>query len=247
MGRKIIPREASGHGILKFPIWPNGRKHKPGQNDDQTYAKARERMVTEQLVARGISDERVLEAMQRVPRHLFVEEALRFQAYGDHALPIGEGQTISQPFIVALTCQTLSLKGTERVLEIGTGSGYQAAILAELVEKVYTIERLKGLGADAREVLDSLSYHNVVGRISDGTLGWPEESPFDAIVIAACAPEIPAPMKDQLAEGGRMVVPVGEVDEQVLLRVTKTAGKFEVEGLSGCVFVRLIGKHGWAA
>jgi protein-L-isoaspartate(D-aspartate) O-methyltransferase len=202
-------------------------------------------MVVEQLVARGIADERVLEAMRRVPRHVFVEEALRFRAYGDHPLPIGEGQTISQPYIVALTCQALSLQGAERVLEVGTGSGYQAAILAELAEKVYTIERLKPMGMRARERLDSLGYHNVVGRIGDGSLGWPEESPFDAIVVAASAPEIPVPLKEQLAAGGRMVVPVGEADEQMLLKVAREEGDFKVEALTACVFVKLLGKHGW--
>ncbi|MFQ5911928.1 MAG: protein-L-isoaspartate(D-aspartate) O-methyltransferase [Nitrospinota bacterium] len=202
-------------------------------------------MVAEQLVARGITDERVLEAMRRVPRHVFVEEALRFRAYGDHPLPIGEGQTISQPYIVALTLQALCLQGTERVLEVGTGSGYQAAVLAGLAEKVYTIERLKVLGARARDALDSLGYHNVVGRISDGSLGWPEESPFDAIVVAASTPEVPAPLKEQLAVGGRMVVPVGEADEQVLLQMVKEDGDFKVEMLSPCVFVKLLGKHGW--
>lgn len=202
-------------------------------------------MVEEQLVARGITDKCVLGAMRRVPRHLFVEQALRFRAYGDYPLPIGEGQTISQPFMVALTCQAIRLTGTERVLEVGTGSGYQAAVLAELAEKVYTIERLKSLGLRAREVLDSLGYHNVATRVSDGSLGWPEESPFDAIVVAASAPDIPAPLRDQLAAEGRMVIPVGEPEEQVLLRVVREGGGFLRDQLSACVFVKLLGKHGW--
>ncbi len=230
---------------MKFQFWPNGRRSGKGRGDANTYAKERKRMVADQLVARGIKDERVLEAMWRVPRHAFVEEALRFRAYGDHPLPIGGGQTISQPFIVALTCQALALEGSERVLEVGTGSGYQAAVLAEMVEKVYTIERLKALGAGAREVLDSLGYHNVVGRVSDGSIGWPGESPFDAIVVAASALEVPRPLKEQLADGGRMVVPVGETEEQILLRVVKEGGEFRMKNLSACVFVKLVGKHGW--
>ncbi len=231
---------------MKLPFLSDNRRG-DGREDPKTYAKERERMVRDQLAERGITDIRVLDAMRRVPRHLMVEEALRFRAHGDHPLPIGEGQTISQPFIVALTCQALSLRGTERVLEIGTGSGYQTAILAELAEKVYTIERLKSLGSRARERLEALGHHNVAGRIADGSLGWPEESPFDAIVVAASSPEVPAPLKDQLAEGGRLVIPIGEVDEQALVRITKERGESRLENLSTCVFVKLVGKHGWKA
>ncbi len=232
---------------MKLPFLSNNRRRENGREDPQAYAKERERMVRDQLAERGITDIRVLDAMRRVPRHLMVEEALRFRAYQDHPLPIGEGQTISQPFIVALTCQALSLRGAERVLEIGTGSGYQTAILAELVEKVYTIERLKSLGTRARDQLEALGHHNVAGRIADGTLGWPEESPFDAIVVAASSPEVPAPLKEQLAEGGRMVIPIGKADEQDLVRVTKERGETRLEKLSDCVFVKLVGKHGWKA
>ncbi len=232
---------------MKIPFWSDGRRRGDGREDPNAYAKERERMVRDQLVARGITDGRVVEAMRRVPRHLMVEEALRFRAYGDHPLPIGEGQTISQPFIVALTCQALSLQGGERVLEIGTGSGYQTAILAELAEKVYTIERIKSLGTRARERLDALGHHNVAGRIADGSLGWPEESPFDAIVVAASSPEVPVPLKEQLTEGGRLVIPIGEANEQDLVRVTKERGEWKLEKLSACVFVKLVGKHGWEA
>ena len=231
---------------MKIPFLSDNRRG-DGREDPKAYAKERERMVRDQLAERGITDIRVLDAMRRVPRHLMVEEALRFRAYDDHPLPIGEGQTISQPFIVALTCQALSLRGAERVLEIGTGSGYQTAILAELAEKVYTIERLKSLGSRARERLEALGHHNVAGRIADGSLGWPEESPFDAIVVAASSPEVPAPLKEQLAEGGRLVIPIGEVDEQALVRITKERGESRLENLSACVFVKLVGKHGWKA
>jgi protein-L-isoaspartate(D-aspartate) O-methyltransferase len=207
--------------------------------------RARLRMVDEQLAARGIKDRRVLSAMGRVPRHLFVEEALRDSAYGDHALPIGEQQTISQPYMVALMTETLALKGSERVLEIGTGSGYQTAVLAELAAKVYSIERIDSLAAKARRLLASLGYRNVQIKVFDGTYGWKEEAPFDAILVTAGSPEIPMPLTEQLKEGGRMVIPVGERTTQVLKKVTKTSAGIEVTSLTGCVFVPLIGSHGW--
>lgn len=207
--------------------------------------RARLRMVDEQLAARGIKDRRVLSAMGRVPRHRFVEEALQSRAYDDHALPIGEGQTISQPFMVALMTETLGLKGPEKVLEIGTGSGYQTAVLAELAAKVYSIERIVPLAVKAQRLLASLGYRNVNVKVFDGTYGWKEASPFDAILVTAGSPEIPMPLAEQLKEGGRMVIPVGDRTTQVLKKVTKTSAGLEVTALTGCVFVPLIGGHGW--
>jgi protein-L-isoaspartate(D-aspartate) O-methyltransferase len=207
--------------------------------------KAREKMVREQLIPRGIVDPRVLNAMRRVPRHLFIEEALQGEAYKDYPVPIGEHQTISQPYIVALMTQALELQGPERVLEIGTGCGYQTAILAELARKVYSIERIRSLSHKARRMMDLLKYFNVVLKVNDGTQGWPEESPFDAIIITAAAPGIPAPLKDQLAPRGRMVIPVGDRYSQSLLKIVKTEDGFQEEDLGGVRFVSLIGQHGW--
>ncbi|MBI3812550.1 MAG: protein-L-isoaspartate(D-aspartate) O-methyltransferase [Nitrospirae bacterium] len=211
------------------------------------YERARLKMVDEQLVARGIKDPRVLSAMGRVPRHLFIEEALRDRAYGDHALPIGERQTISQPYMVALMTEALELKGSERVLEIGTGSGYQTAVLAELAARIYSIERIAGLADKARWVLASLGYRNVAVKIFDGTYGWKDQSPFDAILVTAGSPEVPPPLLEQLKEGGRMLIPVGDRTTQVLKKVTKTPAGVEQSSLTGCVFVPLIGGHGWVA
>jgi len=207
--------------------------------------RARLRMVETQLITRGIRDTRVLEAMRTVPRHLFVEEALQEQAYNDYPLPIGEKQTISQPYMVALMTEALDLKGGERVLEIGTGSGYQAAILSRLCEKVYSIERFSTLAARARKTLDSLNYSNVVIRIGDGTMGWKEEAPFDGIIVTAAAPSIPEPLLEQLSLDGRMVVPVGGVFSQVLLKVIKTKEGIKRLDMGGCRFVKLVGRYGW--
>ncbi len=209
------------------------------------YVKERERMVEVQLRKRGITDERVLAAMGRVPRHLFVEEALRDQAYGDRPLPIGAGQTISQPYMVAIMCQLLALIGTEKVLEVGTGSGYQAAVLAELARKVYTVERIAFLAARARQTLESLNYTNILVKVGDGTVGWSEEGPFDRVIVAAAAPEVPGPLFQQLTEGGRAVVPVGDAHGQTLYVIEKINGQMRVSTDVGCVFVRLIGKYGW--
>jgi protein-L-isoaspartate(D-aspartate) O-methyltransferase len=209
------------------------------------YERARMRMVDEQITGRGIRDPRVISAMGRVPRHLFVEEALRDRAYGDHALPIGERQTISQPYMVAFMTESLELRGSERVLEIGTGSGYQAAVLAELAAHVYSIERIEALATRARLLLDSLRYRNVTIKVYDGTYGWKSESPFDAILVTAGSPEVPIPLTEQLKDGGRMLIPVGDRTTQVLKKVTRTAGRIEVASLTGCVFVPLIGGHGW--
>ena len=208
---------------------------------------ARERMVESQIAARGIRDQRLLEAMKKVPRHLFVDEALWDQAYGDFPLPIGQGQTISQPYIVARMTQELGLKGHEKVLEIGTGSGYQTAILAELADKVYSVERIPGLLPRAKKVLDQLGYHNVLIKLDDGTWGWKEHAPFDAIIVTAGTPVIPEPLLEQLKDPGVMVVPVGDEYSQTLTRITKKNGKIETTYLEGVRFVKLIGDHGWRA
>lgn len=209
------------------------------------FDKERNLMVEEQLITRGIKDQRVLAAMRKVPRHEFMPEALRLQAYGDHAMPIGEGQTISQPYIVALMTELLGLTGTERVLEIGTGSGYQAAVLAELCQKVYTVERVKPLADKARANLDRLGYRSVAMKVFDGTYGWKDMAPFDAIIVTAASPSIPQPLVDQLKERGVLVVPVGERYSQDLMRVVKTESGTRTERSIPCVFVPLIGNHGW--
>jgi protein-L-isoaspartate(D-aspartate) O-methyltransferase len=202
-------------------------------------------MVEDQIIARGVTDERVLAAMRKVPRHEFLPEAIRVMAYQDSALPVGEGQTMSQPYMVAVMSELLALIGTERVLEIGTGSGYQAAVLAELCEKVYTVERIKVLADRARAALDHLGYRTVAIKVYDGTYGWKEMAPFDAIIVTAGSPDIPAPLVDQLKEGGRLVIPVGERFGQTLMKVVKTPGGPVIERSIPCVFVPLIGNHGW--
>jgi protein-L-isoaspartate(D-aspartate) O-methyltransferase len=202
-------------------------------------------MVAEQIAARGVKDERVLAAMRKVPRHEFLPEAIRGMAYGDHALPLGEGQTISQPYMVALMTELLELQDTERVLEIGTGSGYQAAVLAELCEKVYTVERVKLLAERARATLDRLGYTRVAIKVYDGTYGWKDMAPFDAIMVTAGSPDIPAPLVEQLREGGRLVIPVGERYGQMLVKAVKTAGGIITAKSIPCLFVPLIGNHGW--
>jgi protein-L-isoaspartate(D-aspartate) O-methyltransferase len=209
------------------------------------FKRKREKMVNTQIEGRGIHDYRVLEAMRKVPRHLFVGEALQDQAYGDFPLPIGEGQTISQPYIVAEMTQALELTKDDRVLEIGTGSGYQTAILAELAFRVYTIERVRGLFIRARKLLDQLGYHNVIAKCSDGTLGWPDESPFDAIIVTAGAPEVQEKLVQQLIIGGRTVIPVGDRFSQTLLKIRRDDDGVHTNDLGGCRFVKLIGEHGW--
>lgn len=210
-----------------------------------TFATVRERMVQEQLVARGISDPRVLKVMAEVPRHLFVDDAMQARAYGDYPLPIGGDQTISQPFIVAAMTQVLQLTGIEKVLEIGAGSGYQAAVLSRLCEKVYTVERINSLLSGARKLFDQLHYYNILSRLDDGTLGWQEHAPYDAIIVTAGGPEVPEPLIDQLADGGRMVIPVGNRDVQELHYVKKVDGEVEVEKFESVRFVSLIGEYGW--
>jgi protein-L-isoaspartate(D-aspartate) O-methyltransferase len=209
------------------------------------FPKARLKMVEEQIVSRGIKDAKLIAAVKKIPRHLFVEEALQNQAYSDHPLPIGEKQTISQPYMVALMTEALLLTGKEKVLEIGTGSGYQTAILAELSEKVFSIERIRSLAIRARKLLYELGYFNVEIKIFDGTFGWVEERPFDAIIVTAGSPDIPQPLIDQLAMGGRLVIPVGDAFVQDLFRVTKAEEGIKKEDLGGCRFVKLIGKYGW--
>ncbi|MCU0588646.1 MAG: protein-L-isoaspartate(D-aspartate) O-methyltransferase [Syntrophobacteraceae bacterium] len=209
------------------------------------FQKARDRMVETQLVSRGIHDQRVLEAMRKVPRHLFVDEALQEQAYSDHPLPIADKQTISQPFIVALMTEKLELEGHEKVLEIGTGSGYQAAILAELAQRVFSIERFPGLAYRANQTLRKLGCNNVIIRVSDGTLGWPDEAPFDGIIVTAGTPKVPQPLVDQLAVGGRLVVPVGDRLSQSLTLVERLPGGIRKTDLGGVRFVDLVGKWGW--
>jgi protein-L-isoaspartate(D-aspartate) O-methyltransferase len=209
------------------------------------YRLARERMVKNQLVPRGIKDKGVLSAMGKVSRHSFIEEALIGEAYNDHPLPIGHKQTISQPYIVALMTEALALTGREKTLEIGTGSGYQTAILAELSEKVYTIERIRPLMEKARRILAELGYSNILFKAFDGTLGWKEFEPFDAVIVTAGAPKIPQPLLDQLADGGRLIVPVGDKYSQELIKVHRVKDRFKETNMGGCRFVDLIGLHGW--
>lgn len=203
-------------------------------------------MVQEQLVSRGITDAPTLQAMSEVPRHLFVEDAMRARAYGDYPLPISAGQTISQPYIVALMTQMLGLSGTEKVLEVGTGSGYQAAVLSRMCARVYTVERINQLLASARKVFDTLRYYNIIAKLDDGTMGWPENGPYDAIIITAGGPEIPSPLVDQLADSGRMVIPVGNQEVQELQLLTKNEDGIKIERRDKVRFVDLIGKYGWS-
>ncbi|MFC1530421.1 protein-L-isoaspartate(D-aspartate) O-methyltransferase [Gemmatimonadota bacterium] len=215
--------------------------------DNDTYAMARDRMVEEQLALRGITDPKVLMAMRFIPRHFFTEESFWGKAYDDHPLPIGQGQTISQPFMVALMTQALKVEDDHRVLEIGTGSGYQAAILAKLAKKVFTIERHGVLAKRAREVFDRLDIHNIAIRIGDGTIGWSEFAPYDGIVVTAGSPDVPQPLLNQLSEeGGRLVIPVGERGFQRLKVITRTGDRWQTTEDVGCTFVPLVGKHGWA-
>ena len=219
----------------------------PMKMEPKKFERQRMEMVDKQIEARGIHDPNVLLAMGSVPRHLFVSEALMDQAYGDFPLPIGDQQTISQPYMVAEMTQALELGHQDRVLEIGTGSGYQAAVLAEIVFRVYTIERLHSLFLKTRRLFDSLRYYNIVTRYSDGTTGWKDESPFDAIIVTAGAPSVPKILIDQLAPGGRMVVPVGDRHSQDLIKITKDEKGVRETNLGGCRFVKLVGEHGWKA
>ncbi len=203
-------------------------------------------MVQEQLLGRDIRDPRTLAAMAEVPRHWFVDDAMQGRAYGDHPLPIGAGQTISQPYIVAYMTQALGLKGNGKVLEIGTGSGYQTAILSRLCSQVFTVERVNSLLAGARRVFDRLRYFNIRSKLDDGTLGWLEFGPYDGIIVTAGGPEIPEPLIAQLADPGRLIIPVGDQHEQVLQLLEKKEGNMTITCLAGVRFVDLVGEHGWS-
>ena len=209
------------------------------------HIKVRQAMVDTQLIPRGISNQRVLAAFRKVPRHLFVPENMIASAYDDCALPIGEGQTISQPYMVAVMTELLGLTGNEKVLEVGTGSGYQAAILAELCKKVYSVERIEPLANHAEEIIKNLGYSNVEFIKGDGTQGYPEAGPYDGIIVTAGCPEIPKPLIDQLKDGGRLVIPVGNRYQQILTTVTKQGSKFSARESIACIFVPLVGKYGW--
>lgn len=210
-----------------------------------SYRLARERMVETQLESRGITESRVLAAMAKVPRHLFVAEEQRDRAYEDEPLPIGKGQTISQPYMVALMVEALGLKGKEQVLEIGTGSGYEAVVLAELCARVFSVELVEDLAVKARVVLASLGYRNVSIQVGDGTLGWGEHAPYDAVVISAAAPCIPRPLLEQLRPGGCLELPMGEEELQTLVCIRKESGGLREEYLGECRFVKLMGAYGW--
>ncbi len=216
------------------------------KNPEDIYSKARENMVLV-LAERGINDPFVLDAMRRIPRHMFVEEAFIPQAYNAFPLPIGNKQSISQPYMVALMTEALKLRGAEKVLEIGAGSGYQSALLSALADRVFSIERISGLAATAKKNLDRLSCPNVQVRYGDGTLGWPDEAPFDAIISAASSPEVPQTYIEQLGENGILVMPVGAGESQDLVRVVKRGAAVIRERISACRFVRLVGRHGWEA
>ncbi len=209
------------------------------------YAALRMKMVREQLLSRGIRDKRVLAAFEKVERHKFIPDSMLPDAYADFPLPIGENQTISQPYMVALMTENLCLNGKEKILEIGTGSGYQTAILAELAKEVCTIERLEHLSKKAQTTLEKIGYDSIKYKVGDGTLGWPEEAPFDRVIITAASPQIPLPLTEQLKENGRMVIPLGETLGQVLTLVEKKENKLEAIRVCGCVFVPLIGKYGY--
>jgi protein-L-isoaspartate(D-aspartate) O-methyltransferase len=211
----------------------------------QDFEAARSAMVEQQLRKRGISDSRVLEAMGRIGRHLFIPPDHQSEAYDDRPVPIGEGQTISQPYMVALMTQTLAPKAKDRVLEVGTGSGYQTAILAELCQKVYTIERIPALRQKAEKILRGLGYPNVAFRTGDGSRGWPEEAPFEGIMVTAGAPQPPPTLTSQLAEGGRLIIPAGSRYSQTLYKIIRQGDQFSEEEVTGCVFVPLVGDYGW--
>jgi protein-L-isoaspartate(D-aspartate) O-methyltransferase len=226
--------------ILALTSRPNGQRAA-----DRDWGAARARMVDTQIKARGIDNAAVLQAMSRVPRHLFVPSGVRPVAYEDRPLPIGYDQTISQPYVVAYMTQALQPSRQHKVLEIGTGSGYQAAVLAELVRHVYTIEIVSELAERARRTLADTGYRNVTVRAGNGYLGWPEEAPFDRIIVTAGAPDAPITLLRQLADGGRMVVPVGDPERQELILFRSEHGMMKRSRLCSCVFVKLVGREGW--
>lgn len=214
---------------------------------EQEWAKRRAEMVAEQLSGRGITDPRVLAVLGRVPRHEFVPPEVRDRAYEDRPLPIGEGQTVSQPYMVALMTECLGLQGTERVLEVGTGSGYQTAVLLELAGEVFSVERNAVLAARARETLERLGYRGFEILVGNGSGGWPAHAPYDGIVVTANAPRVPEVLREQLRVGGRLVIPVGSSRQQELRRVVRHDRGFSERVVTGCVFVPLVGQHGWAS
>jgi len=205
----------------------------------------RERMVKNQFIPRGIKDKDVLRVMRKVPRHLFIDKDLIEEAYDDHPLPIGHKQTISQPYIVALMTEALTLTGKEKTLELGTGSGYQTALLAELSRNVYTLERIRPLMEKSRSLLSELGYENIFFKVFDGTAGWKEHALYDAVIVTAGAPKIPGPLMEQMADGGRMIIPVGNKSSQELIKITRVGDDYREENLGGCRFVDLVGVHGW--
>ncbi len=209
------------------------------------FAILRKRMVQEQLVPRGIKDPRVLEVFSKIERHKFIPDDFRSSSYADYPVSIGEGQTISQPFIVALMTQSLEVNPEDKILEIGTGSGYQTAVLAGLAKEVYTIERIESLAKRAEALLKEIGYNNITIKVDDGTLGWKENAPFDKIIITAASPRIPLPLTEQLTEKGKLIVPLGESFSQVLTLVEKRADRLQYQQICGCVFVPLVGKYGW--
>ena len=202
-------------------------------------------MVQEQILARGVTDARVVAALRKIPRHVFVDPGIVNRAYDDCALPIGEKQTLSQPYMAARMSEALALSGGEKVLEIGTGSGFQTALLAELCFNVFSVEKLRALSRRARALLDQLDYHNIALHVGDGTIGWSEHAPYDAIIVTAGTPQAPRPLLDQLAIGGRLVIPIGDEQSQTLTRLVRTRTSFKKEQLGECKFVKLLGKYGW--
>ncbi|MDY6795683.1 MAG: protein-L-isoaspartate(D-aspartate) O-methyltransferase [Actinomycetota bacterium] len=217
----------------------------PETMDEEYLYRMRVKMVERQIASRGIGNPRVLNAMLSVHRHLFVPGSMQDRAYDDSPLPIGDGQTISQPYMVAWMTELLNIRDTDRILEVGTGSGYQAAILCELSEKVFSIEKYSSLAAKAEERLNSLGYENVTIRVGDGSLGWPEEAPFDGIIVTAGSPAVPEPLIEQLSDGGRLVIPVGPSGMQMLTLVRREGAKYITREEGSCVFVPLVGKFGW--
>ena len=232
------------NGII--PHSDEEKDHIKSSNEADKYVVERERMVEDQLVSRGIKDPRVLKVFRETPRHAFVSVDLQPQAYNDYPLPLEHGQTISQPYMVALMTECLHLKGDEKILEVGTGSGYQAAILSKLARRVYSIERDTLLARKARELLTRLKIENVVVKVGDGTLGWREFASYDGILVTAGSPLVPDPLQKQLRDGGRLVVPVGSSAFQNLMCIQKKGTQFKTDEICGCTFVPLIGDHGWA-
>lgn len=212
---------------------------------EKEFEHSRKLMVKTQLAGRGIRDSRVLSAMAEIPRHIFVSKALEYHAYDDTPLSIGYGQTISQPYMVAIMTESLGLKGDERILEIGTGCGYQTAILMKLCREVYTIERIEPLSVNAQKNISELGLTNVVFKVGDGSLGWQEMGPFDGILVTAGCPVVPQTLSDQLVENGKLVIPVGDRFSQTLKRITKLDGRLKTENFTACRFVDLVGRYGW--